>query len=195
MKRLLFIFLMLVLAGLSGCCYDVVEEDDMDKDGIPDSKDKCPTDPYKMEANVSAGECACNEHLVFYNNTTGEVYSQQEYMSASGDKGFWCFSNDALDSDGDGVPDQEEDRSNGCSKNSLKFMAKECGCDKPESNGCTEEYTPNLDSDNDGTPDLQDGCPRNPCKTKSGGCGCDKPDSPLCMEVYVSMSTCTTAKP
>ena len=195
MKRYFFYFLTLVLIGFYGCSYDVTEKEDMDKDGTPDSEDNCPTDPYKINANVENGECACNEHLVFYNNETGELYSQQEYMAASGQKGFWCFSNTALDTDGDGVPDQEEDRSNGCKENSLKYMALNCGCDKPESADCTEEYTPGLDTDKDGTPDLQDGCPRNRCKTKSGGCGCDKPDSPLCLEIYLNREECTTTTP
>jgi hypothetical protein len=65
------------------------------------------------------------------------------------------------DSDGDGVPDDED----GCPTDPGKIAPGECGCGTPDDDG-----------DGDGTADCDDGCPADPEKSEAGVCGCGTPD-------------------
>ena len=69
------------------------------------------------------------------------------------------------DSDGDGVPDDED----GCPNDAAKTSPGACGCGNADT-----------DSDGDGTPNCNDDCPNDPDKTSPGECGCGEPEAVGC---------------
>ncbi|MCB0335788.1 MAG: S8 family serine peptidase, partial [Bdellovibrionales bacterium] len=99
------------------------------------------------------------------------------------------------DSDGDGVPDCEDE----CADDATKAEAGTCGCGSQDTDSdddgtpdCTDfcAQDPNkvapgvcgcgqadTDSDGDGTPDCNDDCQSDPLKTRPGACGCGTPDT------------------
>ena len=80
---------------------------------------------------------------------------------------------DIVDSDGDGVPDAEDNCPTVANPDQSNADGDQYGdaCDP-----CIQDVN-NDDSDNDGTPDCTDGCPQDPAKIEPGSCGCGKPDS------------------
>ena len=98
------------------------------------------------------------------------------------------------DSDGDGVPDNQED----CDQDPNKTTPGVCGCGNPDTDtdgdgvadcidSCDDDPgktdpgvcgcgTADDDSDSDGTEDCHDGCPSDPDKTAPGLCGCGVAD-------------------
>ena len=88
------------------------------------------------------------------------------WVDASGCGGGWpeetnCFL-PVTDSDGDGVPDDQD----GCAADPGKTEPGVCGCG-----------TADTDSDGDNTADCIDGCPADGGKTESGVCGCGTADT------------------
>ncbi len=99
------------------------------------------------------------------------------------------------DSDGDGVPDDEE----ACPEDPDKTEPGACGCGTPDTDSdedgtadCIDDCpgdmdkiepgicgcgTPDTDSDGDGTADCNDACPADPNKIDPGICGCGTPDT------------------
>ncbi len=91
------------------------------------------------------------------------------------------------DTDGDGIPDEDDNCPNTYNPSQADADADGVGdaCDgcpydpdktRPGLCGCGVADT---DSDADGTPDCLDGCPTDPHKIDPGVCGCGKPDADL----------------
>jgi hypothetical protein len=71
------------------------------------------------------------------------------------------------DTDGDGMPDCQEE----CDQDLTKTVPGECGCGLPDADG-----------DGDGVLDCRDECPKDVAATVAGTCGCGAPDNlPLCL--------------
>ena len=92
-----------------------------------------------------------------------------------------------IDSDGDGIPDSEDNcpnKPNGtnlgtCSATSDK-PGGNCTSDADCANGCSSNglcIKYQRDADSDGVGDVCDGCPDDPNKADSGACGCGIPDT------------------
>jgi len=120
---------------------------DADKDGVIDSRDKCPNTPFgvlvdKKGCPLDTDGDGVPDYLDKCPNTPPEAYSSIDEHGCP------------IDSDGDGIPDYLD-----------KCPNTPTGA-KVDSIGCP------LDSDGDGVPDYLDKCPNTPVGAKVDSIGC-----------------------
>ncbi len=140
---------------------------DMDGDGVPDSKDECPTEPGLAQFN------GCPD---FDNDGIPDKFDDCPHTFGSRD------ANGCPDADGDGVPDVRDEGSRGLVQVDL------CPLEKGPwaTHGCP-------DADNDGVPDKDDWCPNEAGFPQYHGC---KDSSSYRKSVIASISgPATTAPP
>lgn len=135
----------LFLTANIGIAYSLFTEIDSDKDGIPDSKDKCPNTPLGIKVDefgcpLDSDNDGVPDHLDKCPNTPRGVE-----VDANG-----C----PFDSDGDGVPDYRDL----CPDTPKRITVDDYGCP--------------FDSDSDGVPDYLDKCPNTPVGVDVDSKGC-----------------------
>ena len=142
--------------GICGC---EIPDNDSDKDGTPDCKDRCPNNPDK----VNEGICGC---FVSDDDSDSDGVADCNDLCKDDPKKLspgicGCGTSDR-DMDGDKTPDCNDE----CPDSPGKTEPGFCGCD-----------TSDEDSDKDRVPDCIDTCPKDKGKTKPGICGCGVPDA------------------
>ena len=159
---------------------------DSDGDGVPDSEDKCPTDPKK----TAPGTAGCNKEEP--DADKDGVLDQDDACPEDPEKaepGECGCGVDEIDTDGDGTPDCKDE----CPANPDKIVPGVCTCEYAETDSdddgipdcrdqCDEGLTDSVgnpcdnDEDNDGVDDFSDLCPYDPLKSAPGICGCGTSD-------------------
>ena len=133
------------LIGNVGLTYSLFTEIDSDRDGIPDSKDKCPDTPI----GVKTDEFGCP--------IDSDMDGVPDYLDKCPNtpRGVNVDSNGCpIDSDGDGVPDYRDL----CPDTPKRIQVDDYGCP--------------FDSDSDGIPDYLDKCPNTPIGVDVDAKGC-----------------------
>ncbi len=171
---------------LAGIAYVVGAGDgDMDKDGIPDAKDKCPKRPEDRDGFQDDDGCPDID-----NDGDGIVDSADKCPTRAEDKdGF--RDNDGCpepDNDGDGVldsadkcPNKAEDRDgfqdgDGCpdldnDRDGIPDAKDRCPNKREDKDGFQDsDGCPDPDNDLDGVPDVTDKCPNKKGPASEGGC-------------------------
>lgn len=128
-----------------GLTYSLFTEADSDRDGIPDSKDKCPNTPLGVKVDefgcpLDSDDDGVPDYLDKCPNTPRGVQVDENGCP--------------LDSDGDGVPDFRDL----CPDTPKRIPVDDFGCP--------------FDSDGDGVPDYLDKCPNTPVGVDVDAKGC-----------------------
>jgi outer membrane protein OmpA-like peptidoglycan-associated protein len=152
---------------------DGCPDPDNDKDGIPDSNDKCPTEAGVAEndgcPDVDTDKDGIVDRLdkcpkdagIEVNNGCPDVDSDKDGIVDRLDK---C-SNVAGIAENDGCPDIDTD------KDGVVDRLDKCPGELEDKDGFKDEDgCADLDNDGDGIPDVNDKCPNNPGTIKTEGC-------------------------
>ena len=138
---------------------------DRDFDGVPDSKDNCPTVPNPPRRGSAVQTDTDGDDIGDACECLNVRCSAPDACHAAGKcdrRSGLCTARALPDGDEDGVCDITD----GCPTDALKQAAGICGCGVPDT-----------DSDQEGTPDCVDGCPLDASKLAPGLCGCGVPDT------------------
>ena len=131
--------------GNIGISYSLFTETDSDRDGVPDSRDKCSDTPL----GVQVDEFGCPK------DSDNDGVPDYLDKCPNTPRGVQVDSNGCpIDSDGDGVPDYRDL----CPDTPKRIPVDDFGCP--------------FDSDNDGVPDYLDKCPNTPAGVDVDSRGC-----------------------
>lgn len=165
---------------------------DSDKDGTPDSQDRCPGDPAK----TAPGLCGCGfPDTDTDGDASPDCLDKCPADAAKREPGVCGCGKSDQDGDADGTPDCIDT----CPQDPGKTEPGVCGCGTADTDGdgdgtpdCNDRCpsdagkvepgvcgcgTADTDSDADGIPDCNDGCPADANKVDAGICGCGKADT------------------
>jgi hypothetical protein len=165
---------------------------DSDKDGTPDSQDRCPGDPAK----TAPGLCGCGfPDTDTDGDASPDCLDKCPADAAKREPGVCGCGKSDQDGDADGTPDCIDT----CPQDPGKTEPGVCGCGAADTDGdgdgtpdCNDRCpsdaskvepgvcgcgTADTDSDADGIPDCNDGCPVDANKVDAGICGCGKADT------------------
>jgi len=127
---------------LGGFSFYLNTETDSDKDGIVDSKDKCPTEAEDYDGFKDSDGCPDND-----NDNDGVSDIKDRCPTVAEDKDGY--------EDDDGCPDTDNDR------DGILDTKDKCPNEAEDKDGFEDEDgCPDLDNDNDGVLDVNDKCPQ-----------------------------------